>query len=68
MVLDHERRMEPEAFGFDAGLDELPIAAGRVAVGGARRLGTAEEAEAHRFVAATDPGFARGLCVVLRGR
>jgi hypothetical protein len=44
--------MEPEAFGFDAGLDELPEAAARVAVGGAWRLGTAEQAEAHRFAAA----------------
>ena len=27
VVLDQERRIEPEAFGFDAGLDELPKAA-----------------------------------------
>ena len=66
MVLDQERRMEPEALGFDAGLDEPPKAAARVAVGGAWRLGAAEQAEAHRL--ATGPGFARGLRVVLRGR
>jgi hypothetical protein len=56
VVLDQERRVESEAFGFDAGLDELPKAAARVAVGGVRRLGTAEQAEAHRF--------ASGLCVI----
>ena len=60
--------MESEAFGFDAGLDELPKAAARIAVGDAWRLGTAEQAKAHRLAAATGPGFARGLCVVLRGR
>jgi hypothetical protein len=66
VVLDEERRMEPEAFGLDAGLDDLPEAAARVAVGGARRLGTAEQAEAHRLGAATGPGFA--LLGVSRGR
>ena len=58
-MLDQECGVEAESVGFYVGLDVLAKAASRVAASGARRLGAAEQAEAHPFGASTGPSFAR---------